>query len=89
VLPECCRIYPADDFVFMQNSAPSHLAKATQDFLLNVPDFISAREWTPHSPDLNPLDYSVWDIWQELVYEGRRDLYANLHDLQKAVRQME
>ena len=39
----------------------------------NTPDFISSREWTPHSPDLNPLDYSVWNILQELVYEGRRE----------------
>jgi len=51
------------DFIFMQNSAPSHRAKATQIFLRdNTPDFISSQEWTPHSPDLNPLDYSVWDI---------------------------
>jgi len=49
----------------------SHQAKATQDFLQTVvPDFISAKECPAHSPDLNPLDYSVWDILQELVYEG-------------------
>ena len=59
------------DFVFMQDSGPSHRAKATQNILRdNTLDFISSQEWTPHSPDLNPLDYSVWDILQELVYEG-------------------
>jgi hypothetical protein len=26
------------------------------------PDFISRDEWPPNSPDLNPLDYSVWSI---------------------------
>jgi len=41
---------------------------------------------TPHSPDLNPLDYSVWDILQELVYEGRRELFANLKDVQNVIR---
>ena len=41
----------------MQDNAPSHRAKATQNFLRdNTPDFISSQEWTPHSPDLNPLD---------------------------------
>jgi len=35
-------------------------------------------EWTPHSPNLNPLDYSMWDILQELVYEGRSEPFANL-----------
>ena len=61
LLPECRRLYPDKltmiDFVFMQDSAPSHRAKATQNFIRdNMPDFISSQEWTPHSPDLNPLD---------------------------------
>jgi len=73
LLPECRRLYPDNDFVFLLDSAPSHRAKATQNFLRdNTPNFISSQEWTLHSPDLNPLDYSVWDILQELVYEGRR-----------------
>ena len=68
----------------MQDSAPLQRAKATQNFLRdNTPDFISSQEWTPHSPDLNPLDYSVWDILQKLVYEGRR---AKLKDLQNVIR---
>jgi len=28
----------------------------------NTPDFISSQEWTPHSPDLNPLDCSIWEF---------------------------
>ena len=69
---------------FMQDSAPSHRAKATRNFLQdNTPDFISSQEWTSHSPGLNPLDYSVWDILQKLVYEGRR---ANLNNLQNVIR---
>ena len=67
-LPERCHLYPDNDFVFMQDSAPSHRAKATQNFLRdNTPNFISSQEWTPHSPDLNALDYPVWNILQELV----------------------
>jgi len=62
----------------MQDSAPSHRAKATQNFLRdNMPDFISSQEWTPHS------HYSVWDILHELVYEGRREPFANLKDLHR------
>jgi len=60
----------------------SHQTKATQGFLQNVvPDFISAEECQTHSPDMNPLDYSVCDILQELVYEGRSEPYAKLHEL--------
>jgi len=65
----------------------SHRAKATQNFLRdNTPNFISSQEWTPISPDLNPLDYSVWDILQELVYEGRHEPFTNLKDLQNVIR---
>jgi len=64
--------FKSDDLL-IQNSAPFiyyyarwqpdiviHRANATQVFLGNiVPDFTSAEERAPHSPDLNPLDYSV------------------------------
>jgi len=70
MLPEFRHLYPDNDSVFMQDSTSSHCAKATQDFLPdNTPGFISSQEWKPHSPDLNPLDYSVWDSLQERVYE--------------------
>jgi len=86
VINECCRLNPDNDFVFMQDSAPSHRAKATRNFLRdNTPDFISSRKWTPHS-DLNPLNYSVWYILQEVVYKGRREPFANLKDLQNVIR---
>jgi len=88
LLPECRRLYPDNDFVFIQDSVPSHRAKATQNFLRdNTHDFINSQECTPHSPDLNPLDYSVWDILQKLVYEGRREPFANLKDLQNVIRE--
>jgi len=41
------------------------------------------KEWTGI---LNPLDYSIWDMLQELVYEGRREPFANLRDLQNVIR---
>ena len=87
LLPECRRLYPDNDFVFVQDSTPSHRAKATPNFLRDdTPDFISSQEWTPHSPDLNPLDYFVRDILQELVHEGRCEPFANLRDLQNVIR---
>jgi len=87
LLPECRRLYPDNDFVFLQDSAPPHHAKATQNFLQDkTPNFISSQEWTPHSPDLNPLDYSVLYILQEVVYEGMCEPFANLKDLQNVIR---
>ncbi|KAI6657148.1 Transposase [Oopsacas minuta] len=52
-------------WIFQQDSAPAHASKATQSWLLgeNI-DFLSKEEWPPSSPDLNPLDYSVWGTLQ-------------------------
>jgi len=38
-----------------------------------------------HLPDLTPLDYLVWHILQEPVYEGKREPFANLRDLQNGI----
>ena len=48
----------------MQDSTPSHRAKATQNFLRdNTPDFISSQEWTPHrckqEAQLSPSDRAM------------------------------
>ncbi len=50
-------------WTLQQDSAPSHKAKMTQTWCReNLPGFIDAELWPPNSPDLNPLDYSVWSI---------------------------
>jgi len=65
LLPECRRHYLGNDFEFQQDSVPSHRAKVTQQFLWqNTLDFIAADEWASYSPDLNPIDYCIFDILQ-------------------------
>ena len=39
--------------------------------------------WPPNSPDLNPVDYSVWSILQEKVYKTR---ITDLDDLKCRIR---
>jgi len=52
-------------------STTSHRAEATQGFLQNgVHDFISAEECPTHSPYMNHLDYSVWDILHDVCMWG-------------------
>ena len=55
----------------------------TKDDLSVIVTCFTEKGWTCI---LNPLDYSTWDILQELVYEGRREPFANLKDLQNVIR---
>ena len=52
-----------DDFLFQQDGAPAHTSKQAQDWLEHhCPEFVNKDEWPPNSPDLNPLDFSVWGV---------------------------
>ena len=56
-------MFSGKDFLFQQDGAPSHTSKLTQAWLReNILDFIAKEEWPPYSPDLNPMDYSIWSI---------------------------
>ena len=44
-----------------------------------TPEFISPLLWPPNSPDLNPMDYSVWSI----LYKTR---ITDLDDLKHHIR---
>ena len=55
-----------EEWCFQQDSAPAHKANETQEKLSEeCPNFITRDEWLPNSPDLNPLNYSVWSILEE------------------------
>ena len=62
-------------------------AKATQQFPREQV-FVTADKWASYSPDLNPVDYYIWDrpILQDLVYGGRRLPFANLQDRKKGIK---
>jgi len=55
----------------------------TKDDLAVIVTCFAERGWTG---TLNALDYSNWDILQELVYEGRHEPFANVEDLQNVIR---
>lgn len=61
LLPYAKELYGDEYYCFQQDSAPSHKAKRTQQWCEeNLPDFIPTTEWPAASPDLNPLDFSIW-----------------------------
>lgn len=68
LLPEASRLFPTGNWCFQQDGAPSHTSRATQAWLkAHTPAFITKEEWPAKSPDLNPLDYSIWGILESKV----------------------
>lgn len=56
-------------FTFQQDGAPSHTSRKTQDWCQrHFPRFWSKEMWPPASPDLNPMDFSVWFLLEAKVY---------------------
>jgi hypothetical protein len=66
----------SDYYTFQQDGAPAHRARETVELLgIETPDFIPPTLWPPNSPDLNPVDYKIWSVMQERVYQTKvRDI---------------
>lgn len=72
-----------NDWIFQQDGAPAHTANKTQDWLKKeFPDFLPRELWPPSSPDLNPMDYSVWSYLESKVC---RINHANVDALKSAI----
>ncbi|CAF2076733.1 unnamed protein product [Rotaria magnacalcarata] len=51
-----------DDWTCQQDGAKPHIHKMVQKWCADhFPSFISKDRWPPNSPDLCPLDYSLWN----------------------------
>jgi len=58
-------------------------AKNTQKWLWrNVPAFISAEDWPSGSPDLNPRDYKLWAVLEDMACQNRPN---NLDSLKRSL----
>lgn len=83
VLPWTQKHFKGKRFTFQQDSAPAHKAKVVQDWCKNsFPDFITTAEWPPYSPDLNPMDFSVWSV---LEAKACSTPHKNLESLKRAL----
>ena len=65
-----------DTVVFQQDGAPCHSALVTRDYLNEqFPNRWIGKGgrslWAPRSPDLTPLDFSVWGYIKSKVYATR------------------
>ena len=51
-----------NDWTFQQDGAKPHTHHLTQEWCHdNFPAFINKDQWPPNNPDLNLLDYCLWD----------------------------
>lgn len=61
VLPWVKDNFSEDQYVVLQqDGAPCHTSNRTQHWLMDNLKFWPKDLWPPSSPDLNPLDYSIW-----------------------------
>ncbi len=63
VLDWANRRYSRGKYIFQQDGAPCHTSKAAQAYLmseLGSKGLWSKDFWPPSSPNLNPLDFSIW-----------------------------
>jgi len=55
-----------------QDSTPAHRARDTIELLRrSTQEAIAPDVWRPNSQDLNPVDYAIWSIMQQRVYQIR------------------
>jgi len=57
-----------------QCTGARHRARETIKLLqLETPVFISPDLWPPNSPDLSPVDYKIWGVMQDRVYQKKSE----------------
>ena len=78
------------DWTFQQDGAKRHIHQLTQQWCNdNFPAFIDKDHWTPNSPDLNPLDYCIWDEFIQVIDWNRVTSKATLiQELKCAVKKI-
>ena len=76
-------LFAGKPWCFQQDSAPAHKAKIIQQWLAaHIPDFTTVDKWASGSPDLNPLDYSLWAKLEETACDRT---YTDLESLKASI----
>ena len=75
-------------FIFQQDNATPHKSNLAQTWCEgNLPDFINSNRWPANSPDLNVLDYYVWDaVGQHMRWDKVHDYRSLQEEIARGIR---
>jgi hypothetical protein len=83
LLPWTQRHFNGRHWIFQQDGATAHTSRMVQEWCRNrLPEFIAKDEWPPCSPDLNPMDFSVWSVLERKVHSTT---HANIDSVKRAI----
>ena len=79
-----------NDWTYQQDGTTSHTHELTQQWCKNnFPSFTNEDHWPPNSPDLNPLDYSIWDEFvQQMNWNKMQSKKTLIEELKRAVKRI-
>ena len=79
-----------DHWIYQQDGAKPHIHHLTQKWCRDkFPSFIDKDHWPPNSPDLNPLDYCIWDEFaQHVNWEKVTSKPTLIDELKRAVKKI-
>ncbi|CAF0944365.1 unnamed protein product [Didymodactylos carnosus] len=79
-----------DDWTYQQDGARPHTDKHSMKWCYdNMPAIIDKQRWPPNSPDLNPLDYSVWtEFVQQINWNVVRSKQTLIEELKRCVKKI-
>ena len=80
----------ANDWTFQQDGARPHTHEKSQEWCAqHFPSFIDKDHWPANGPDLNPLDYSIWDEFgQAMKWDLVTSKATLIAELKRAVRRI-
>lgn len=76
---------------FQQDGASSHTDGKVQEWCKKYFQFFIPKEhWPPNSPELNPLDYSIWDnISNHVEYQKVKTINDLRREIEKAIKKVD